>query len=156
MTLTQAEQIIKDAVRTALPSVFELKFGCRLKKGKYTVVMVRLERFGDKGILVLSSGNDWHLIFDGKNDPLESLGIINLGSPITLTDILATIGKTERGQNIAIQAISGHFMENREDEIGEAIEWCETFSGDRIRWEFTKHLENQSDETKLFLANLLK
>ena len=167
MTTTEAEKVVREACIAANPEIMEFKFGCLVKVS-----------FGDdpnlRDATLLEKGEDMFDSFPGGGDheqtyvPYEVvyldepytdcpqtldtrengnwLIIEIIGRPIRLADVMNAIYESD---NIRIVGVSGG---------GRFLEWQsngDCFTETEIVWNMLKDLSDQSDETKLFLAELL-
>jgi len=136
-------QKLRDVIIKNVPSIMELKFGCfvegiktknidceELGKGMF------IQNLTDKTMEILFKEEtyQWEKI---KNVPLKGLKII--GRQITLCDILETTKKLK----------SDYYFKKNVNEISGTEQIAD-------RWDFKNNsLTSQSEETKLFLYNLL-
>jgi len=133
--MTDAEIITKACI-VANPEIVELKFGC--------AVMVS-DKYGERLDII------------GSFKPIEEMGelankkiIETIGRPIRLADVLLAIGKSydhrARGYRVRMNG------EAEFEVMGKAIDTPQGWFG----WNLKETLENQSEPTKKFVAELLK
>lgn len=143
MTTSEAEKIIIEACQKANPKLMELSLGCEVKtRTNGTVQIVIYEDFPEESYMNYILPNGLLGDEDGKrfyeNEILEILG-----HPPQLTDVLLAIGENS---GLAIES-TGQFGEL-------------THEGLNVRgypaWNLLLPLSEQSDEVKLFLADILK
>ncbi len=163
--MTNLEKL-KEIIQKANPEIMELKFGCEVevrmsddpyyKNGIYKAVVGRIEP--DSLIVMFVDKENKRLLKLKKTKSnywaTKKQIIKSLGRPIRLADVLIAMNKAKIDS--AIQDY-GCFMLDREDEIGDSIEWQEiTSNGERRHWNLQKdNLDDQPKETIDFLYNLL-
>ena len=144
-------QKLKEIIQKANPEIMELKFGCELMTDRQKEVIIDGQ--------ATSNGNTWKWWTDTgkkfyddqiKNNQVYHGSLIGdgvwfkiLGKPIHLADVLMAIEK--KNPDIMID-VSGRFLLNEQP-----APLCQECS-----WNLKDdNLDNQSDEIKLFLINIL-
>ncbi len=80
-----------------------------------------------------------------------------VAEPITLADVFLAISKSKEGRLIGMEVCYGNFLQYRADEIGEIEDWHYVWDkeGARVKWNYLKDLEEQSEDTIKFIWSLL-
>lgn len=133
---------LKKIIQEANPEILELKFGCEIKANNSIYKVSRIE------------GS--HIWFDTDvflyRD--EIIDKMILGRPIRLADVLYAINFNKKAISVSS---AGAFEEWEAENIhSPEMQWkLKNYTGADL-WDFTNdNLDNQSDECKEFLINLL-
>ena len=145
-------QKLRDKIISAVPEIMELKEGCIInykqaeknigvRNGKYTMI-------GKINGAVITFCEDDEGVRIGEFTHLEGdKNIKIIGRDIRLDDVLVALDKTSEKRNYDAWFVGGN---------GYFYELNIKLEDTDIKWIFNKSLQSQSDETKVFLANLLK
>lgn len=138
MTILAAEKIVREACIAANPSIVELKFGCEIRS-----LETKMTYMG-KGVY-------WNA-FLGNTFVDSGALIIDeiLGRPIELADVLLAISQS--GKKLVPWVIDENGFFWAKDSVNQCIH----VGGLKVQWNLLKPFSLQSDETKIFLAELLQ
>lgn len=145
-------QFIREKCIDANPEIVELKFGCELYHHNYhknaKIYEVRATGNGDIVRYDTDKGHSFYSdeVAEGKigRNGLKEIWII-IGRPITLSDVLLAMGKTNNEQRVSMRTDGTIVFVNV---ITEQTENC--------RWNLKETFENQSKETISFIYGILK
>lgn len=146
----QTYEALRQVIITQIPEIMELKFGCKILDLKH-------QFFGKNQpeIMTIVYGSPEHAEDDGfdllhyRGNPVVHFSLADIqdsnkckiiGRPITLPDMMLTFKKL-----VIYAEINSDGSLDAKTETG--IKYC--------NWDFVKTLEDQSDECKQFLADLL-
>jgi len=134
---------LKQKIIEAVPEILELKFGCEVQNEKTKVIGQIVDYIDGQWIMYhRGSGKAPNLYYFNNDDKNNKI----IGRHIRLEDILLAIQKQEKDNK--------NKWTNK-SQIGLLEESIKLLFTDKIKWDLTKDLDNQSDETKQFLQDIL-
>ena len=136
---------LKQIIIKANPSILELKFGCEVEVEKEKGFILQKYPISPPLLNEQSTYDIWLRDACGVVERYKSWFKI-LGRPIRLADILLAIQKQEKDNK--------NKWTNK-SQISLLEESIKLLFTDKIKWDLTKDLDNQSDETKQFLQDIL-
>jgi len=151
-------QQLKEIIQKANPEIMELKFGCEYER--------KNEKYKYHDQIISQNTNNLHNFYNEyyeQDSTGKNIGYIkNLGRPIRLADVLSTLLKKEK--DVIVDCAGFFCNQEKFKEINESKHFGEFFNAaiELREWDLKNHwklkddnLDNQSDETKEFLINLL-
>jgi hypothetical protein len=135
----QQTQEVKEKIIEAVPEIMELKFGCKIETNKKYSKEFYLGKFSERSYIFCGSNGEFCETYpESKNN------IKILGRPIQLADILIAIN--QKKPRVFIQLDQDGVIYKGEYECMDTV---------LARWDLSKDFDNQSDETKTFIYNIL-
>ncbi len=141
MNKTKYNQL-REAITLAVPDILELKKGCVINEDPARSDWSVIVGIDKKEIYIQSCINEsyiWHITRDEFKERYK----IIIGRDIQLEDCLIVLQKF--GKGIVFGGASNSFY----SKIGNKIKWLD------IHWKPNKHLQDQSDECKELLWDLI-
>lgn len=136
--LEQIEKELREAIISAVPEIMELKFGCRTRTGRNLIFEYIISFADDMFVYLLDPPSGEIRV------PKASFKDEIIGRPITFSDVMRTIGKTDVMYFVSSEG--KFFVWNRGESIPDHY---------GAEWNFSQPLEDQSEETKRFLHSII-